>query len=157
MPSRQSDFTSIQQRLVEHAEADLNGRPAPPRVADEMPSGTRPRRPVLMPFAAPEQNGEDVAPDATANALPLTLNDYVNLVRWTGEALRHKGAGVSRPAPRSLALLAANAKAWVHAQRDDGIAAGTVLGRPDSLAAYADKQGRRWIGGQRWVRTVFAA
>ena len=153
----ESDFTSIQQRLVEHAEAEQNDRPTPPEVADEMSSATRPRRPSLIPFAAPEQDGQHVAPDGTADVLPLTLNDYVNLVRWTGEAVRHEGAGVLRPAPRSLALLAANAKAWVNAQRDDRIAAGTVLGRPDSLAAHAERQGKRWLGGQRWVRSVFAA
>ena len=85
----ESDFTSIQQRLVEHAEAEA-GSGAPP-------SPSRPRLPALMPFAKVD-GPEDPDGAASDQALPLTLSDYVNLVRWTGEAVRFKGAGVLRPA-----------------------------------------------------------
>ena len=128
--------------------------------ADKPP---RPRLPTLIPFAHTPQDEDASAPDSTIESsgdqhvLPITLSDYVNLVRWTGEAVRHKSDGVLRPAPRSLSRLAANAAAWVAAQRDHRIAQGTALGRPDSLAQHAERQGKRWLAGQRWVRGVFAA
>ncbi len=155
----ESDHTAIQQRLIEMARAAVQPSDGDDAELvesanddDESPA----KRPRLMRFAPPGYLAHP-ANDFEADAvLPITFADYVNLVRWTGQAVR-PGCGTLGPVPNSLAELASNAAAWVDAHREGTLGKPAALGSTTSLQAYAASRGRRWVRGQRDLAQVFAS
>jgi len=80
-----SDFTSIQARLVAAAEPD--------------------RKIWLLPFAdqvQPRGRQDDALDSSRQEPLPLTYSDYEELLRWTVEGLRAQQPEQLLPAPRVL-------------------------------------------------------
>jgi len=84
-----SDYTSIQDRIRE-----LRGVP-------------RQEGPALMPFGEAEREGQKQA------LLPFGLKDYLELVDWSGRAIRADKRGYIRPhTPKLLSLLGLTERDW---------------------------------------------
>jgi hypothetical protein len=86
-----SDFTSIQDRIHEiQANAE------------------EPHKPQLMPFGE-----SDKAQPAPVALLPYSLQDYLELVDWTGRAVRNDKKGFIKMAqPRLLSTLKLSERQW---------------------------------------------
>jgi REP element-mobilizing transposase RayT len=94
----ESDFTSIQQRIRKAKDA-VAGR----RSEDDEESFT----PRLMPFA------EAMRLDRKEAAIPFNLKDYLDLVDWTGRALRPDKKGfIDGEEPGLLATFGLSASEW---------------------------------------------
>ena len=91
----ESDFTSIQQRLIE-----LAGEPTAEKGARPAPDSARASRPRLALIEFTPRGG--AAHDA---ALPLDRDDYVELVRATAAALRAANPAPSMPEPAVQTLV----------------------------------------------------
>jgi hypothetical protein len=130
----ESDFTSIEARIKELAAAQESGS-----VSTDA-SGSL--RVPLLKFRGAASEGHP--------AIPFLFLDYLELVDWTGRAIRTDKRGVidSRlpPIPRRLNV---DAAAWQGAMRPNGNVFGRALGRLDHLRLHAKALGQSWIRGVR--------
>ncbi|HEX4146393.1 MAG TPA: hypothetical protein VHY91_23025, partial [Pirellulales bacterium] len=87
--------------------------------------------------------------------LPLSLDDYLQLLDWTGRVLRSG----CRSIPTSLAplfeRLRLNAETWTECVDQFGRQFHRAVGRAVSLARYAERSGQRWLHGVTWSRRAF--
>ena len=143
----EAEFTSIDARLRE-ASARMDG--AQVARASEGPGadGTPSAPAGLMPFA--EQAG-----DASAPALPMRMSDYVELLEWTGRAVR-EGQGRLRGAPpAAIARLSIEPEAWLATMSAHGLSRHGALGGLEALEALALRQRQRWVTGKGLARRLF--
>ena len=75
----ESDYTSIQQRILEQRMTDN-------QAADALPEGLRTAIGRLMPFS-------DQHPDDPERTIPYEIADYLELVDWSGRAIVHGKRG----------------------------------------------------------------
>ena len=160
----ESDFTSIQARLFEHGEtvAVQAVESVPPAatvdtadVRDE--SGGRGRSsdptPVpLMPFVNQQEEGADAN-----DAVPMHFGDYVELVRFTGQAmLRGKG---SLPSELGALLrgIGLSDSAWLRTIAEFPEERFAALGECDLIRAYAEGRGKQRAHGVGYARLAYAA
>lgn len=115
-----SDHTSVRTRLAQLAE-DPGG-------------GAHPMRPVAQ---------------GIRSAIPeLTSAEYLDLVEWTGRILHHaKRGAMSADTPSVFARLGLHTERWLRQvpQSESGYC--RAVGSVDSLIAWAERTGRRWIRG----------
>ena len=158
------DFTSIQQRLAEYGarggnapELEEAGRDDGNTVevgSAENDAGQSAKPCPLMPFA-PNEKLDAVHGEFTDLAtLPITFANYVDLLRWTGRAIRG-GGGRLRAPPTSLSRIAKSSDAWVNALGGDRLGLPSALGNGELLNAYATQQGVRWIRGRHQLGDLF--
>ena len=140
----ESDFTSVQARLREIAEA------ARGLEWEGEATGKRDPAPVLMPFrpmggkaGGPKAEsavgkGEDLA------VLPFGLKDYVELVDWTGRmARKDKRGSIPRDAATALSALNLDEKQWRALSLDIQREAIAMFHGLDRLAAWERRQGKK--------------
>jgi REP element-mobilizing transposase RayT len=96
-----SDFTSIQERLREYAGADGNQMVVESNIAPMQDSmrAQQPKQPALLSLLTPFVTSNTKSP------IPCSLEDYKNLVEWTGQQLREGKASLLKPATISTELL----------------------------------------------------
>jgi putative transposase len=159
-----SDFTSIQARIRELGAAattsqakeavsdtpensDHDASAAPVEVeADATQPGAG-----LVPFV--EHGGGDVR-DA---ALPFRLEDYLELVDWTGRAIREDKRGfVPEHLPPILARLGIERRAWVESVGDYGRRFYGFVGPVEALRRVGAKLGKKWLRGLQAGRVLYA-
>ena len=141
----ESSFTSIAARLAE-ATRRMDGSSG--RHVEDLQSGTAPRG--LAPFS-------DQAPPGVAAAIPVTMPDYVNLVRWTGRSvLRGKGR-VTGPPPAAIVRLSISPEVWLRTMSEHGLSRAGVLGCVEGLSELASQRGQRWVRGCGLARRLFRA
>ena len=89
--------------------------------------------------------------------LPLSLDDYLALLDWTGRQLRADKRG-SIPAELRpiLERLSINADGWAENMLDFGRQFRRVIGRAASISDFARQRGRRWFQGQAASRLAFS-
>ncbi len=125
----ESDFTSIQQRM-----------------SDDVSKA--------VPLAPLRAEGRKRA----GATLPARLDDYINLLEWTGRAAGAKPGGRIRSAPPSLlGDFRIDPGAWVAAMRPGGLKAAATLGAESRMSAEAERRGKRWLRGSRLARALFRA
>ena len=73
----ESDYTAIQQRILEQDPAIANRKPD---AIEKLPEDLQTAIGKLMPFA-------DQAPDNPERAIPYEIRDYLELVDWSGRAV----------------------------------------------------------------------
>ena len=80
--------------------------------------------------------------------VPLSLAEYLTLVRWTGRQLREGNRGVI-PAdpPPILQRLGLAADGWLCGIESFGRLFRAAIGRASALADFAASRGRRWLHG----------
>ena len=108
---------------------------------------------VLLPFAVqPEKTPEKPSPQITlqAAALPFSFEDYRDVVRWTAERLRSKGA--ANP-PLLLRTLEIEISAWQAAMRNSGLERTRALGAAHRIREFATAIGQAWMWNAIAVRT----
>jgi len=156
-----SDYTSIQERvgelpkevapeagaqetaIVKEPEVTLDGE----RLRLEVETQVLPQAP-LMPF------------DATAQipwAVPFAFEDYLELVDWTGRALRADKPGyIGAREPKILARLGIDGERFIGSAECLLKAFGTAVGAPASLVDLCARRQAKYLRGIRTARAMFA-
>jgi len=133
-----SDFTSIQERLRAFATACQSEETAP----TEQPAD-------LLPFIGGEHAD---APRGIA----FTLPDYLQLVDWTGRALRDDKRGAIpthiQPIFQRMGL---NHEEWLEIVQNFGRRYRLAAGAVDRLQAFSQQLGRYWLQGLGTSRRLY--
>lgn len=89
--------------------------------------------------------------------LPMTLEQYLRLLDWTGRQIRSdkRGSIPSDLAP-IMERLRVNPEKWVDLVDKFPKSFRGAIGRADSLKYYAKQKGRRWVSGVRQAAVAFA-
>jgi hypothetical protein len=157
-----SDYTSIQERIAgvpDEAEAqiDTRGSTATQLLDSQALDGETLRaekemqpltRAALMPFDATFR---------TSWAIPFAFADYLELVDWTGRAIRSDKRG-SIPAghPAILDRLGIDPQQFIGYSERMLKAFGTAVGAPASLASLCARRQTKYLHGIRAARRMFA-
>ncbi|MFT6985146.1 MAG: REP element-mobilizing transposase RayT [Psychromonas sp.] len=87
--------------------------------------------------------------NAQPQGIPYALIDYLELVDWTGRAIRSDKRGViSNKIPRLLSTLGLDSDTWLELACHFGKDYHGAVGSLDELALFAEHTGKRWISGQ---------
>ena len=133
-----SDFTSIKARIeaqAEHASESIQ----PLRT----PAG-------LRPFAG-DESLEPAEP-----GLPFHLLDYLELVDWTGRAIRDdKRGAIPSHLASILERLSLNQDNWLTTVKYFGHRFPKVMGTLDNIKDYAAKVGQAWVRGQSCCASAY--
>jgi len=90
-------------------------------------------------------------------AIPYRLEDYLDLVDWTGRAIRADKRGSILPGlPPIMQRLRIDAEAWQEATQPRGNVFGRAIGPLSYLRLYAKTLGQSWVRGVRGCATVRA-
>ena len=89
--------------------------------------------------------------------LPVSLNDYLRLLDWTGRQVRQgkRGSIPSDLAP-ILQRLQIAGESWLEMVTEFGRWFSTAAGRVEALTIEATRRGRHWLHGSSRSREVFA-
>lgn len=133
-----SDFTSIQERL---------------RLATIKGGHTNRKTPGDVPLIA---FGESEFNEHANPLLPFTLKDYIDLVDWTGKAIRDdKPAHINQQNPSALSQLGLNKNQWLELSIDVQKASLRAIGSMAKLQQYNRSQGKLWLCGQRSLAKLY--
>lgn len=89
-------------------------------------------------------------------SLPYRLQDYLQLVDFTGRAVRpDKRGAISTSLPDIFHRLNIDAEAWQRAMRPAGNVFGRALGRLDHLRLHAATLGQAWIRGMSRAKVLY--
>ena len=89
-------------------------------------------------------------------SLPMRLEEYLQLVDWTGRMTRADKPGViDAKLPSILVRLQINPAAWKITMRAGGIRFGRALGRLEQLRSHARRLGQFWIRGLRAAQQLY--
>lgn len=137
-----SDFTSIQTRLRQYAASLKKQEPDTTGPLTEQP-------PDLLPFVG----GEHVdAPSGIAFALP----DYLQLVDWTGRAVREdKRGAIPADLQPIFQRLGLDESQWLETVQHFGRRYRLAAGATEKLRALGEQRGRRWMHGVGFSRRVY--
>jgi hypothetical protein len=90
--------------------------------------------------------------------LPMSLDEYLQLLDWTGRQLRQdKRGAIPSELPPILERLGLQEKAWLACIRDFKSLFKTAVGSAASLSLYARRLGQQWLHGSRRVADVLPA
>jgi hypothetical protein len=144
--SRLHDATSPDETSAANASAERDGWLSPVPDADVPGESTR--------IAASKHCGARRASDR--GFLPMTLDEYLELLDWTGRQVRadKRGTIPLHLAP-ILERLRINGDAWVDTIDQFGRLFRRAAGRVASMGALAAARGKRWFQGLSACRTAF--
>ncbi len=136
----QSDHTSGQRR-IRHLQTCAENTQTTPETAQP---------PELLPFAG---NPREDMP----KGLPFVFSDYLELLDWTGRALRDDKRGhIPQNTPPILQRLHIEPKAWLILSRGFEAQFRHLAGRPDTLQDACRLLGQHWAWGSRQCKALFA-
>jgi hypothetical protein len=167
----ESRFTSVYERIVAlkrarlAAAAKVEGSEAVP--AESMESGLWICKVELADrFSAPGAAGDSLVPNqvnpfpsrrlTNTGYLPMSEEQYLSLLDWTGRQLRPDKRGAI---PADLAPILQ--RLGLSASKLPGVVSGfakqfhSAVGRVDSLTQFASQLGRRWVAGIREAASAF--
>jgi REP element-mobilizing transposase RayT len=126
-----SAHTSIQRRI--QALVQKNEQPA-----------------VLLPFVGNYR-------EETPKGLAFSLRDYLELVDWSGRAIREdKARHIDQQLPPILQRLGLNEPSWLTLAHSFENLFHSLVGRPEQLEAIARQQARQWVRGIGPCRHYFS-
>jgi hypothetical protein len=156
-----SSFTSAYERI--HARVQTAGTPADGGVDEGASAGQAgtPRDSWLSPV---ELQGDAATASRPAEGrasnkgfLPLKLEQYLELLDWTGRQSRPDKRGqIPAELLPILQRLRLSSETWVETVLNFGRWFRLAAGRVDSLAAEAARRARRWLQGVSRSRAAFA-
>ncbi|MCL6269331.1 transposase [Sansalvadorimonas sp. 2012CJ34-2] len=130
-----SDFTSLQQRINQWKRSCA-------RATNRQPKN-------IKPFRIQGQRQE--------LAIPFALVDYMELVDWSGRAIRDdKRGSIPASVPPILSRLDINPDEWLYTLRPSGFGFIRAVGRVENLLSYARKLGQQWVHGLKASDRLFA-
>lgn len=131
-----SEHTSVKKR-IKHAK--LSGQPA--RI-DQQPSS-------LMPFA-------DYPRRDMPKGLPFRLNDYLELVEWTGRRMRDdKRGSIDVRLPPILQRLDLDSKQWSYLTQHFESQFKSLVGAVDTVRDACSLFGKQWVHGLSYCQALF--
>jgi len=96
--------------------------------------------------------------DDSEISIPFTLTDYLELLDWTGRAIREDKRGfIPNDVPPILQRLNADSQRWLKHMRPQGNRFGRAIGRLDGMRRHAQTVGRRWVRGLTLSARLFPA
>jgi REP element-mobilizing transposase RayT len=123
-----SEFTAIHQRIQAMQSKSTNG----PRLRHFHEAGSK------------------------REGIPFSFNDYLQLVDWTGRAIRRdKRGSIDTSLPPILQRLNIDHDAWVEAMRPKGNVFGRAMGKLNHLKIHARALGQSWIKGLRQAERLY--
>ncbi|HEY6644636.1 hypothetical protein [Povalibacter sp.] len=94
---------------------------------------------------------------SSAQTIPFALDDYLQLVDWTGRAVRSdKNGAIDSQQPPLMKRLNIDTDAWQLAMRPAGNVFGRALGRLNHLRLHAQTLGQSWIRGLRQAERLYS-
>jgi len=88
--------------------------------------------------------------------LPISFNDYLQLVDWTGRQIREgKRGSIDKNLPPILARLNIDASAWCTAMQPSGNVFGRAMGKLNHLQLHAKALGQSWVKGLREAERLY--
>ena len=130
-----SDYTSIQERIEELAE------PAPL---------TASLKPLLL--------FDGAAINAEQSGIPFHFADYLELIDWTGRAVRNDKRGfIASTRPKLLLELGIGDDAWITSAKEFRRQYSGISGRWDAMCAMKAKCGGKWCRGKRPAEAIHPA
>lgn len=133
----QSEFTSIRERIRELRATESSSLPA------------LSSKPTLYPF--------HTSTDATDASIPYRLEDYLELVDWTGRAIHpDKRVSIDDRLPKIMQRLNIDPDAWQLTMRPHGNVFGRAMGRLNHLRLHANTLGQCWVRGLRRAEQLYA-
>ena len=157
----ESDFTSIQQRIMDYSstkaakqitkscKATLGEKKSKQQqLKNALNLSEIPEQPLML-FGGSAHNN-------VHNALPFTLQDYFDLVDCTGRAVREDKRGYISPQSSALIQrLGIDLNQWLEHVTHFGRRYGRCVGSVDSMQEYAEHFQQRWTKGVGISRTVY--
>lgn len=153
-----SDFTSVQQRLIDYVLERKNGSNRAPDLAQKASqqqtlkeeSGVQDQAAApLMPLCG--SSHEDIH-----MALPFTREDYFDLVDQTGRAIRGDKRGfIASSVPSIVGRLGINPNEWLAHVQNFGKRYAGCAGSADRIRSYAERFDRSWGKGTACSTTVY--
>jgi len=155
-----SDYTSIQQRLraqsMSPAARPRSKRGSGRKRASSAHAASKPI--ALAPLRS--QGGRRSRP-----ALEMRLDDYRELLEWTGRATRSKPGQALRGGtwrdksramlPALLTRFSIDPTTWLRTMSTQGFTTGVAFGTEASMNEAASRQGKRWLKGKRSAQCMF--
>jgi REP element-mobilizing transposase RayT len=130
-----SEFTSIYER-IRAMRADCTEEQGT-EAASSVP---------LMPFHSP----------GAEKAIPCRLEDYLQLVDWTGRQVRmDKRGAIDDRLPFIMARLQIDVDAWRLAMRPRGNVFGRAIGKLDYMRLHAKTLGQSWVRGLQCAERLY--
>ncbi len=161
-----SDYTSIQERIrgyIQVRDGFVAVDKAPP------PTASRSAAVVTSDIGAKKNIDEPAVPSAslmeftgntgdTDSGLPFHFSDYLELVDWTGRAIREdKRDFIPADVPQILNRLGVNAQNWIETVRHFRRHFYDFVGPADAMAQYSQALGRSWLRGVGACRKYLGA
>ncbi len=151
----QAEHTAIHARIQTLREETGEAQKKPHGEArnKEPAEATEPAEPVLskhplMPFDATA---------STAWAIPFAFDDYLQLLDWSGRAIRSDKAGaIPNHHPPILDRLGIDPEPFLQQIRHRMHAFGSAIGQPASLTRLREKRQIRFLRGIQTARSLFA-
>jgi REP element-mobilizing transposase RayT len=92
----------------------------------------------------------------TSCTIPFRLDDYLQLVDWSGRCVRaDKRGSIDSRLPTILSRLNVDPGSWRDAMRPDGILFGRAMGRLNHLRLHALALGQSWVRGATQARRLY--
>lgn len=86
---------------------------------------------------------------ASQSGIPFHFADYLELIDWTGRAVREdKKGAIAQTRPKLLNELGIAADAWVTSAKEFRRQYSGISGRWDAMCAFKVKQGGKWCRGK---------
>lgn len=137
-----SRFTSAGSRINSHKETAWHAMPATDRLAPNANKGL----PVFMDPRDPEK----------PCALPVTITEYLQLIDWTGRAIRDDKRGhIPEYVLPVCQRLHIESKEWTRTVHHFGYRFYRVAGALHRLHKFAQMMGRQWLKGRRYCRCLY--
>ena len=91
-----------------------------------------------------------------AARIPYSFNEYLQLVDWTGRAIREDKRGhIDARLPPIIARLNIDPNAWESAMQPRGNVFGRAMGRLNHLQLHAKALGQSWVRGLRKAELLY--
>jgi len=91
--------------------------------------------------------------EQSAQGIPFSLLDYIELVDWSGRIIREdKRGAISSQRPRLLSTLGLDNGIWLSLASSFGKDYHGAVGSLEALAAYASNTGKCWIASKNQLR-----
>ncbi len=87
--------------------------------------------------------------------IPFALADYFNLADWAGRAIRNDNGAIPHHVPSIVHRLGMNPYEWLKTMRPHGNCFFLGIGRQGSIKQFAEKLGRCWLQGIYESRRLF--
>ena len=144
----QSDYTSIQQRVLEQ---DPKVAARKPDAIEQLPEDLKAAIGKLMPFA-------DQAPEDPERAIPYGIQDYMELVDWSGRAvIEGKRGSIPDNLPPILERLKIDPGSYVKfINRNEKSRFGNFIGPVETMRTLAERFGKSFLKGQTAAAQLFS-